>query len=112
MAALRGEEKRARRVEAGIYVLFAAVVLLCGWTEFRSLGVATPLVLAATGAALQLLVERTGSVHRRWWASPAAHLLLLTPFALAGYAEYGLGAVAFYAFATLAAAVEATRENA
>lgn len=111
MAALRGEEKRARRIEAGIYVLFAAVVLLCGWTEFRALGVATPLVLAGTGAALQLLVERTGSVHRRWWASPAAHLLLLTPFALAGYAEYGLGAVALYAFATLAAAVEATREK-
>jgi hypothetical protein len=111
MSALRGEERRARRVEAGIFVLFAAVTLLCGWTEFRSLGVATPLVLALIGVASQLLVERAASQHRRWWASPSAHLLLLTPFALAGFVEYGLGAVALYAFATLAAAVEATREK-
>lgn len=112
MSALRGEERRAQRVEAGIFVLFAAVALLCGWTEHVALQVATPLVLALTGVAAQLLVERVRSRHRRWWASPSAHLLLLTPFALAGYVEYGLGAVALYAFATLAAAVEATRENA
>ncbi|MET0307528.1 MAG: hypothetical protein ABW023_02375 [Sphingomonas sp.] len=112
LAALRGEEKRARRIEGGILLLFAAVTLLCGWTAFRSVEVATPLVLALTGVASQLLVERAPSLPRRWWASPSAHLLLLTPFALAGYVEFGLGAVALYAFATLVAAVEATRENA
>jgi hypothetical protein len=112
MSALRGEEKRARRVEAGIFALFAAAILLCGWTEQVALQVATPLVLALTGVAAQFLVERVRSRHRRWWASPSAHLLLLTVFGLGGRVEYGLIAVAVYAFATLAAAVEATRENA
>ncbi len=111
MAALRGEERRARRIEAGITLLFVAVILLCGWTGFRAIGTATPPVLALIGVAAQLLVERAASLPRRWWASPSAHLLLLTPFALAGQIEYGLGAVAAYAFATLAAAVEATREK-
>jgi hypothetical protein len=62
--------------------------------------------------AAQLLVERAPSRHRRWWASPSAHLLLLTPFALAGVVQFGLAAVALYAFVTLAAAVEGAREKA
>ena len=73
---------------------------------------APALVLALVGVAAQLLVERAPSRHHRWWASPSAHLLLLTPFALAGYASFGLAAVAIYAFATLAGAVEGTRQKA
>ena len=61
------------------------------------------LALALVGC--QGLVERSPFPTRRWWASPAAHLLLLTPVALAGYAEAGLAVLAIYAFATLAAAM-------
>lgn len=110
MAALRGEERAARRSEWSILALFGTVALLCGWTE-RTQG-ATPLVVALVAVAAQLLIERVPSRHRRWWASPGAQLLLLTPFALAGVVHLGLILAALYAFATLAAAIEATREKA
>jgi hypothetical protein len=112
MAALRGEERRARGVEWTLLLLFGGVALGCGWIERLRLDTTTPLVLAIVAVAAQLLIERAPPRHRRWWASPSAHLLLLTPFALAGLVEFGLGAVAAYAFATLAAAVEGTREKA
>jgi hypothetical protein len=112
MAALRGEERRARRIEWALLALFGAVTLACGWTERLRLDTATPLLLALVAVAAQSIVERAPSRHRRWWASPSAHLLLLTPFALAGFVQIGLGIVAAYAFFTLAAAVEGTREKA
>jgi hypothetical protein len=112
LAALRGEEIRARGFEWSILGLFAAVMLVSGWVELGALRTATPMVLALTGVAAQLLVERAPSRHRRWWASPAAQLLLLLPFGVVGLTEVGLGAVAVYAFATLAAAIEGTREKA
>ncbi|UZK67123.1 hypothetical protein [Sphingomonas sp. M1-B02] len=112
MAALRGEEPRARALEWAILLLFGAVCLACGWIEQAALQTATPIVLALVGVGAQLLVERAPSRHRRWWASPSAQLLLLTPFALAGLTEFGLAAIAGYAFVTLAAAVEGTREKA
>ncbi|MBO9622865.1 MAG: hypothetical protein J7500_09160 [Sphingomonas sp.] len=112
MATLRGEERRARALERAILGLFALVALASGWIERGRIDSTTPLVLALGAVAAQLLVERAPSRHRRWWASPSAHLLLLAPFAFAGFAHFGLGAVALYAFATLAAAVEGTREKA
>ncbi|WP_066796028.1 hypothetical protein [Sphingomonas soli] len=112
MAALRGEEARGRALEWAILVLFGAVVLLCGWVGHARLFSWTPMVCGAFGLGAQVLIERVQVRHRRWWASPSAHLLLLTPFALAGFTEYGIAAIAVYAFVTLAAAVEATREKA
>lgn len=112
MAALRGEEVRGRALEWAILALFGAVVLLCGWVEHARLFSWTWMVFAAFGLGAQILIERAPSRHRRWWASPSAHLLLLTPFALIGFTGYGLAAIAVYAFATLAAAVEAMREKA
>lgn len=111
MAALRGEELRGRALEWAILGLFGAVALLCGWVEHAQLFSWTPMVFAGFGVAAQVLIERVQVRHRRWWASPSAHLLLLTPFALAGFTEYGLAGIAVYAFATLAAAIEATREK-
>jgi hypothetical protein len=112
MAVLRGEDKRASLLEWAIFALFALVVLLTGWVEFAATASTTPPVLALVAAAAQLLVERAPSRPRRWWASPSANLLILTPFALAGFATIGLAALAIYSFATLAAAVEGTREKA
>lgn len=112
MAALRGEERRARGVESALLVLFGGVALGCGWMERARLETTTPLVLAMVALAAQSLVERAPSRHRRWWASPSAQLLLLMPFALGGFVQFGLGAAAVYAFITLAAAVEGTREKA
>lgn len=112
MAALRGEEDRAHLLEWAIFCLFAFVVLLTGWAEYADFQGTTPPVLALVAVAAQLLVERSPARAKRWWASPSAHLLVLAPFALAGFAQWGLAAVAIYAFATLAAAVEGTREKA
>lgn len=111
MAALRREERRAELLETAILVLFALVALLAGWLAGASADSWTPPVLAAGAVAAQLLVERAPSRHRRWWASPSAHLLLLAPFGIAGLLAFGIGASAVYAFATLAAAVEGTREK-
>lgn len=112
MAVLRGEDKRAEMLEWAIFALFALIALLAGWAEYGATLSTTPPVLALVAAAAQLLVERVPARPRRWWASPSAHLLVLTPFALAGFATIGLAAVAIYSFATLAAAVEGTREKA
>lgn len=112
MAALRGEERRAYRLEWAILALFGVTALGLGWIEQVRLASWTPPVLSIVAIAAQLLVERAPSRHRRWWASPAAHLLLVTPSALAGFAQFGLAISAVYAFATLAAAVEGTREKA
>lgn len=112
MAALAGQAKRADILEIGITILFAAATLGVGATTRLGAGNWTPAVLALVAVAAQLLVERSPARHKRWWSSPAAHLLILTPFVLGGYAAAGLATVAIYAFATLAAAVEATREKA
>lgn len=111
MAALRGEMKRADTLELAITGLFAAMVAATGWASWEAIADWTPVVLSIAAIGLQILVERIPARPRRWWASPAAHLLILTPLALAGYAEAGLAAAALYAFATLAAAVEALREK-
>lgn len=112
MAALRGEPQRADRLELGITALFGAAVLLAGWIEGRMQADWTPIVLALAAVGCQGLAERAPARHRRWWSSPSALLLLLTPFALAGWSQAGLALAALYAFATIAAAVEATREKA
>ncbi len=108
-AALRGEEPRARRIEVAILGLFVLLLAAIGWREFRAIGTATPLLLAASGVVLQLLVGRMPVARRRWWANAAAQLLVLTPFALIGHASWGLSAVALYGLATLTAAIEAVR---
>ncbi|MEI9850688.1 MAG: hypothetical protein WDN24_07290 [Sphingomonas sp.] len=112
MAALVGEAKRSGGIEAAIFVLFAAATLGLGAAERAATGEWTPAVLALVAVAAQLLVERSPVRHRRWWSSPSALLLLLAPFALAGFAVAGLAAVAAYGFSTLAAAVEGSREKA
>jgi hypothetical protein len=112
MAALRGEELRGQILEWAILALFGAVALLSGWVQHARLFSWTWMVFAAFALGAQILIERVPSRHRRWWASPSALLLLLAPFALAGFTEYGLAGIAVYAFATLATAVEATREKA
>lgn len=112
MAALAGEDRRAAGIEHGIAALFALVTLSAGASERVASGSWTPVVLALVAVGCQVVAERAPVRHRRWWASPAAHLVLLAPFALAGWIEAGLAAIAAYAFATLAAAVEASREKA
>lgn len=110
-AALRGEEPRARRIELAILVLFVLLLAAIGWREFRTIGTATPLLLAGIGVVQQLLAERVPVPRRVWWANAAAQMLLLTPFALVGHATLGLSGVALYALATLAASIEALRDK-
>jgi hypothetical protein len=112
LTTLRGEERRSRMLGWAMLGLFGGVALVAGWIEQTQADSATPMVLAMVAVAAQALVERAPSRPRRWWASPSAHLLLLTPFALAEWVGVGLGLSALYAFGTLAAAVETTREKA
>ncbi|MCW3847632.1 hypothetical protein OF829_10290 [Sphingomonas sp. LB-2] len=112
MAALGGQPKRADAMEIGITILFGAATLAVGAMTRIGTGDWTPFVLAIVAVAAQILVERSPVRHKRWWSSPAAHLLALTPFVLAHCATIGLAGIATYAFATLAAAVEGSREKA
>jgi hypothetical protein len=109
LAALIGETKRATLLELSITILFVLATLSLGANERLVIGDWTPAVLALVAAGCQILAERAPVRPRRWWASPSAHLLLLAPFALAGFAVAGLAMSAAYAFATLAAAIEAMR---
>src|SRR5690606_8211320 len=104
--------RRAAGYELTVFALFAAVALALGAVERLALGEWTPFVLALVAACAQFLVERSTARARRWWSSPSALLLLLAPFAVAGYPVAGLALVAAYAFSTLAAAVEGSREKA
>ncbi|QIG80439.1 hypothetical protein [Stakelama tenebrarum] len=112
MAALRGEDRRADLFEGLIGFLAAAAVLIAGWRESVSEWTATGAVLAVAAVLLHALSERSGARHRRWWGSPSAYLLILTPFAFADWLATGLGVIATYSFVTLVAAVETTREKA
>lgn len=111
LSALRGEERRAAAQEHLIGVIAAAVILALGITETRTDATLDGLILALTGIAAALIGERTQARIKRWWGSPAAYLLLVTPFAVAGRVSWGLAAVTLYAFVTLAAAVESRREK-
>ncbi len=109
MAVLRGEDRRAALSEAGIAALFAGVVLLGGWRESLAKETATAAVLAVVLVVAQLMIERAPARPRRWWASPAAHLVLFAPAALSGFVTIGLAILAAYAAATLATAIESLR---
>jgi hypothetical protein len=112
MSALTGEEKSAKRIELAISIFCGLVVLGQGLHIWSTGGAWGALVLAAAAVGCQTLVERAPPRPKRWWSSPSALVVALTPFSLAGFAAPGLAAVAIYAFATLAAAVEASREKA
>lgn len=112
LAALNGKNRRADLLEIGITILFAVAILSVAASNYIEWRDWTPVVLALVAVAAQTLVERVTVWHQRWWSSPSAHLLILTPFALAGFVTAGLAIIATYAFATLAGAVETTREKA
>lgn len=111
LSALRGEEKRALMQEALIGLIVGAVVGALGLMEMRADATLDGVILALVTITATAIAERTQAVIRRWWGSPAAYLLILTPFAIADRASWGLAAIAIYAFVTLAAAVEARREK-
>jgi hypothetical protein len=111
LSALRGEDRRAQVQEGLIGVTAAAAVLALGAGESTVDVTWDGLILALATVAAAAIGERTQARVRRWWGSPAAYLLLVTPFAVAGRVSWGLALVAIYAFATLAAAVESRREQ-
>lgn len=113
LSRIRGEERRERLQERAIWATAGGLCLLTGLSEDSFRGTVTGLVLAIGLVIAAALVERAAPLRlrRRWWGSPAAYPLLLAPFAAAGYTLAGLGAVAIYATATLAAAIEGLREK-
>ena len=112
IAALNGKNWRADLLEIGITILFGVAVLAVGAGQYIVWLDWTPVVLALAAVGSQVLVERATKRHRRWWSSPSGLLLLLTPFAIAGFVTAGLAIIATYAFATLAGVVETMREKA
>jgi hypothetical protein len=112
LARLRGEDRAARLQERAVAALSAVAVLLTGALATRDGEDRAGFVLALVIAGLAALVERTTSARKRWWGTPAAYPVLLVVPALAGWSEAGLAALAVYAFATLAAAIEAGRKKA
>lgn len=111
LSALRGEEKRALLQEALIGAIVGAVVGALGLGELQLDKTLDGTILALVTIAATAIAERSQAVIRRWWGSPAAYLLLVTPFAIADRVSWGLALIAIYAFATLAAAVESRREK-
>ncbi|HWK36914.1 hypothetical protein [Sphingomonas sp.] len=109
---LRGEDGRARLQERAIGIVSGLAALLLGVSAWRESGDGSGIVLAVTLIALVALIERVPAPRRRWWGTPAAYLPLLLPFAMLGYPATGLAAAALYALASLAAAIEQSREQA
>jgi hypothetical protein len=109
---LRGEDSRGRFQERAIAVIAALTAVLLGLAAWRSGHDGAGLVLGITLVGLVALTDRVPAERKRWWGTPAAYPLLLLPFALFGYPVAGLVACAGYAFFSLAAAIEGSREKA
>ncbi|WP_326524540.1 hypothetical protein [Sphingomonas sp.] len=109
---LRGEDGLARTQERVVWGVAGLVTLLTGAVATHTGGDWSGAVLAVVTIALAALLERVPTAKRRWWSTPAAGPLVLLPFAIAGQMTAGLALVALYALASLAAAIEASREKA
>lgn len=111
---LRGEDALVVWSERLVAALSALALLVAGYGADAVSGTATGSVLAVATVAAAGLAERLRGLvpARRWWGSPAAYPLLLIAFAAPGRTLLGLAAMACYAAATLAGAVEATRKKA
>lgn len=96
----------AGHARAGVVAL---VVLAIGIRTDPVAGGALAGALVIAGA----LLERAAlpALLQRWWASPAAYLVILLPPVLAGWPLAGLAGAALYAAGTLAAAIEAFRQK-
>jgi hypothetical protein len=77
----------------------------------HSAGSATATLLGIGAVLAGVLAERAASGTRRrlWWAIPIGYPLILLPAAILGQPMIGLAAVALYALATLAVAIEQLR---
>lgn len=112
LSSLRGEDGNARFQERAMAGLAAVAVLLVGVDTVRTGVEWSGLVLAIVLVATAALVERTTSPRCRWYGTPAAYPIVLLPFALGGFPLIGLAVGATYAFATLASAIQGSREQA
>ncbi len=109
---LRGDEARGRLQESAIQWVAAAMVLVAGIALTLESGQPTALVLASALIAFAAVAGRVPAPKRAWYGSASAYLLLLAIPIAAGFPLGGLAAVAAYAAATLAAAVETMRDKA
>lgn len=106
---LRGEDRLARVQERVIGAVAGVGVLLLGIDTAREGVDHGGLVLALGVIVAAGMLERVPAPRHRWWATPAAYLILLLPFALAGWPVLGLSLAALYAVTSLGAAIEGTR---
>ncbi|QDZ07211.1 hypothetical protein FPZ24_06735 [Sphingomonas panacisoli] len=113
LAWLRDERRLIATVRWAIPVTVGAATLLLGRKTGLDAGTATAPLLALGAVVAGALAERAaGSAQRQlWWATPAAYPLILLPAAIAGQPLIGLAAVAGYAVATLAHAIERLRSR-
>lgn len=109
---LRGDDRPARWQEIATLVLCGLAVLAAGATESLRTLTATAIVLAIVTVALGVLVDRMPGRKHGWYGGATAYLLLVTPFAIAGYPVAGLALTALYALVTMAASVERVRRKA
>ena len=109
---LRGDDTRARWQETAIIGLCALSGLLAAVDASLESGTLTAVALGAMLVAVAAIARRVPVRRRPWFGNAPSYLLLLTPFAIAGYITIGLAAIAVYALATLAVAVEGLREDA
>lgn len=112
LSVLRGEDARVRLNERAIVLLASLTIAAVGLVHAVDFGTGTGPALAASLIATMMIAERAIRLHRRWWASPGAALIVLTPFVAVGQPLLGLAGTLAYMFATLAAAVESAREKA
>lgn len=110
---MRDEQNTAAAQRAAITAGSLAAMVLLGLATSRAEGTGSGLTIAVALAVIAALVERGASerIRKRWWVSPPALPLLLTPFVMLGQPLMGLWAGAIYAGASLALVIEALREK-
>lgn len=113
LAWLRDEERQQRFGARALAVALALAALATARAASLSAGDRVGLVLAVSLIVAAALAERAAGARprRRWWASLTAYPLVMAAPMLIGLPGVALALAAIYAAATLAAAIERTRET-
>jgi hypothetical protein len=113
MGDLRDEPRLVRGERIAAVVLPLAAVLLVGWVVRDATYDGAPLATAIALVVLAGLGERAipTAARRAWWASPSAHLAIVSIAALLGVVTLGLAVAGVYAAATLFDMIEQLRRK-
>lgn len=109
---LRGEDGHASMQERMVDWFAVSGVVGIGVIQSLIVQTGTAVTLALVAVIATVLTRRLPAKGRAWFATPATHVVVLVPFALAEQVTLGLGVAALHAAASLTMGIETFRRAA